>query len=575
MNKISSLFGFGFSSLPEKYLGIPLVQGKVSKATVAPLIDKIWSRASGWSGKILSFQSRIDLVKSILTSLPIYNMAIYKWSIVAIQEGERIIQNFLWSGDLDRQKFVTIKWNKVLKHPNEGGIGIHGFRDINLSMLMKLGWGFLNAQDPWATFLRAKCFTRGGLLINYKKHSSIWNGLKEVIAAVEANSKWIIGLGRDIDFWRDCWGSEVALIDLLNIQPEIWKHCISKLSQIIFRNDWSAPQAIVDFLNTQGIDLNSLSLNNTDQDIRVWKHHPQGIFSVYSAFDVISSHRPKVWWHCYTKGKFIQPRIASFICKVCHNSLPTEDDLIKRGLILISICSFCLCNLETLNHLIWQCSYSKQLWDWLASFFHIQAVFANLKQTFDACSQKSSYISDLLKAAVLNFIYFLWQARNDIVFEGTPFCSIKLKCKILAAVIEAADLSANNMSNNYFHLAIIIALGVPINVRPLPRVQSCTWALPWFQEVKINVGAVAMGSLGTAGTGAVARNHCGEVIGVLSHGVGIKNLLYSECEAMIGALFWATQRSWKYIWIEADFQSTITSFARNQAPWPHRARWNR
>ncbi|KAF6176812.1 hypothetical protein GIB67_026499 [Kingdonia uniflora] len=325
LNKILSLFGFGLGSHPEKYLGIPLVHGRVSKATVAPLIDKIRSRDSGWSGKILSFQS-----------------------------------------DPYKQKFVTIKWNKVFNHPSEGDIGIHGLRDINLSMLMKLGWGFLNAQDPWETFLRAKFFTRGGFLINYNKHSSIWNGLKEAIAMVQANSKWIIGSGRDIDFWRDCWGSEVALIDLLNIQPKIWKHCTSKLSQIIFQNDWSAPQAILDFLNTQGIDLNSLSLNNTDQDIRIW--------------------------------------------------------------------------------------------DWLASLIHIEAAFANLKQTLDACFQK-----------------------------------------------------------------------------------KLTWALPWFQKVKINVGAVAMGLPGIAGTRAVARNHCGEVIGVHSHGVGIKTLLYLECEAVIGALFWAVE----------------------------------
>ncbi|KAF6151144.1 hypothetical protein GIB67_002396, partial [Kingdonia uniflora] len=70
------------------------------------------------------------------------------------------------------------------------------------------------------------------------------------------------------------------------------------------------------------------------------------------------------------------------------------------------------------------------------------------------------------------------------------------------------------MSKNYFDPAIVISLGVPIKARPLPHVQSWTWALPWFQEVKINVGAVAMGSPGTAGTGAIARNHCSEVIGI-------------------------------------------------------------
>ncbi|KAF6157720.1 hypothetical protein GIB67_037293 [Kingdonia uniflora] len=73
---------------------------------------------------------------------------------------------------------------------------------------------------------------------------------------------------------------------------------------------------------------------------------------------------------------------------------------------------------------------------------------------------------------LLNLKDSIW--RNDIVFEGTPFCSINLKCKIFAAVKEAADLSANNMSNNYFDLAIVVALGVSIKARPLPRVRSCT-----------------------------------------------------------------------------------------------------
>ncbi|KAF6160139.1 hypothetical protein GIB67_016575 [Kingdonia uniflora] len=131
-------------------------------------------------------------------------------------------------------------------------------------MLMKLGWGFLNDQDPWAKFLRAKFLIRECLLINFNKHSSIWTGLKEAINMVKANSKLIIGSGKDIDFWRDFWGSEVALIDLLDIPTYTWKHCKAKLSQIISLNSWSAPPEIVEFLNSYGIDLNNIFLNSSD-----------------------------------------------------------------------------------------------------------------------------------------------------------------------------------------------------------------------------------------------------------------------------------------------------------------------
>ncbi|KAF6167533.1 hypothetical protein GIB67_031734 [Kingdonia uniflora] len=69
---------------------------------------------------------------------------------------------------------------------------------------MKLGWAFLHDQDPWKNFLRAKFLNKEGSLTHYNKNSSIWTGLKEAIVPVKANSKWIIGSRKDIDFWRDC-----------------------------------------------------------------------------------------------------------------------------------------------------------------------------------------------------------------------------------------------------------------------------------------------------------------------------------------------------------------------------------
>ncbi|KAF6148360.1 hypothetical protein GIB67_025579 [Kingdonia uniflora] len=135
-------------------------------------------------------------------------------------------------------------------------------------MLMKLGWGFLNDHDPWAVFLRAKFFTKNGLISNYKKNSSIWTGLKEAITTVNTHSTWIIGSGKEIDFWRDCWGSDIALIDLLDISPVIWNLCIARLCRIISQHAWSAPSEVVEFLRTHGIELPNITLNVVDQDIK-------------------------------------------------------------------------------------------------------------------------------------------------------------------------------------------------------------------------------------------------------------------------------------------------------------------
>ncbi|KAF6150996.1 hypothetical protein GIB67_016474, partial [Kingdonia uniflora] len=81
-----------------------------------------------------------------------------------------------------------------------------------------------------------KFLNKEGSLTHYNKNSSIWTGLKEAIIPVKANSKWIIGSGKDIDFWRECWGSDIAISEVLDITPDIWNHCKAKLSQIIHQN---------------------------------------------------------------------------------------------------------------------------------------------------------------------------------------------------------------------------------------------------------------------------------------------------------------------------------------------------
>ncbi|KAF6157194.1 hypothetical protein GIB67_041655 [Kingdonia uniflora] len=158
------------------------------------------------------------------------------------------------------------------------------------------------------------------------------------------------------------------------------------------------------------------------------------------------------------------------------------------------------------------------------------------------------------------FVLVLPNVHQDMGLDGLPAqhsSSLNdIKRKILVAVKDAA------------------ALGVPTKAKPLLRIQSCTWVLPWFQEVKINYGAAAISSPGKVRIGAVARSHKGEVLGVLTKGIGTKTLFLSECEVIISALYWAIQNQWNNILIESDSQTAIIDYEKDQVPWPQRARWN-
>ncbi|XP_026383920.1 uncharacterized protein LOC113279438 [Papaver somniferum] len=122
--QIAAFFHMNLSCYPDKYLGVMLVQGKIKSIHLWHLVEYMQSSLTAWSGRLLNFQARLTLVKHVLCSIPVYNMSIYRWPRKVIAACERIIRNYLWSGNADEQKCVTLKWKKVCSPMEEGGLGI-------------------------------------------------------------------------------------------------------------------------------------------------------------------------------------------------------------------------------------------------------------------------------------------------------------------------------------------------------------------------------------------------------------------------------------------------------------------
>jgi hypothetical protein len=66
---------------------VPLHYDKLKREDIQPVVDLIIKRIPGWRGKLISYSARLTLLKSCLTSIPIYLMSIIKfpkWAIEAI-----------------------------------------------------------------------------------------------------------------------------------------------------------------------------------------------------------------------------------------------------------------------------------------------------------------------------------------------------------------------------------------------------------------------------------------------------------------------------------------------------------
>ena len=79
-----------------KYLGIPLGANPKRIETWKPIIDRIEKKLSTWKGRILSKASRLVLIKSVLNSLPLYYLGLFKMPSEVAKKIVSVQRKFFW-----------------------------------------------------------------------------------------------------------------------------------------------------------------------------------------------------------------------------------------------------------------------------------------------------------------------------------------------------------------------------------------------------------------------------------------------------------------------------------------------
>lgn len=64
---------------------------------------------------------RVELVKSVIPSMLTYSMLLYLWPSALLNQLDQWIINFIWSGNLNTKKVLTVAWHKVCLPVEEVG----------------------------------------------------------------------------------------------------------------------------------------------------------------------------------------------------------------------------------------------------------------------------------------------------------------------------------------------------------------------------------------------------------------------------------------------------------------------
>ena len=121
---LASILQCRVGSMPMKYLGMPL--GTSFKTTLIwnSILEKMEKKPSGWKHLYLSKGGRLTLLKSTLSSLPMYSLSLFTIPKAVAARMERIQRNFLWGSSEGSFKYPLVAWENACLPVKMGGLGI-------------------------------------------------------------------------------------------------------------------------------------------------------------------------------------------------------------------------------------------------------------------------------------------------------------------------------------------------------------------------------------------------------------------------------------------------------------------
>lgn len=384
---ISRILDIPRSSLPSKYLGIPLTRAPAKSISWDNLLLSISNRLASWTFRPLNIAARLVLLKSVLQALPTYLFTALAAPKPIIRAIINLQRNFLWRGLQPNKKWALVSWDKVCAHKSSGGLGLRDPGKLNQIMGANIWWRWLTTPGAlWAQIWKHKYTPtmQPDQLIRHNTRiqgSNIWNTAWQNKDLVQKHAFWEIRNGSSTEFWQDSWQQLKPLTDLPELAP--LRHVLNQTPSSKVKDlwkPWAADQTWRQW-KTSHLELEAppeadLSAWQTEAahrkiptkegpDILRWGHSASGNFSIKEAYYIQGNHHAQekdtIWDTVWDKILWL--KVSTFLWLIIHNRILTWDNLWKRGFIGPSICTLCHSQEETKEHLFNGCCYSQLVWD--------------------------------------------------------------------------------------------------------------------------------------------------------------------------------------------------------------------
>ena len=399
-----------------------MISTKLTASNCKSLVDRITSRVSSWTARFLSFAGRLQLIQSVLCGIQSFWNGLFILPKAVIKKIERILRQFLWKGPHLGTGGAKVGWEDLSLPKKEGGLGIKKLTEWNVAAMSKHLWDLSHptVTSCWATWARANLL-RGRSLWDISISSSCswtWRKVLQLRPIYRQQIKYHIGDGRHTSLWFDDWLLTEPIHQVMGDRV-IYDAGLPRnatVSSIIHGHSWQWPPANSTELLVLKETTNSLPYSPSGgQDSIQWLPIASGRFSICSAWAHIREVKALVPWRHMVWFSGNLPKASFILWLAVKRCLGTQDRL--HNLPLDTVCLFCSLQLESHDHLFFDCPYSRQLWRSISqkgNFTSPTIPWELLISWVSSCWKGHSLQIKINLLCLSITIYHLWRERNDI-----------------------------------------------------------------------------------------------------------------------------------------------------------------
>ncbi|GJT80632.1 RNA-directed DNA polymerase, eukaryota, reverse transcriptase zinc-binding domain protein [Tanacetum coccineum] len=435
VDQAAKKIGCAILQVPFSYLGskVGCLMSRIQ--SWSEIVNNILTRLSKWKLKTLSIGGRLTLLKSVLGSLPIYHMSLFKVPAKVLLNMESIRCHFFNGIEHNGKKPIWVKWNKVLASKEKGGLGVSSFYALNRALLFKWVWRFCTQQSAlWTKIIKGIHGEDGKIGKHVRSHHpSLWLDIVKEVQHIQRQGTDLMGFihrkmgnGVDIRFWEDKWrGDNTFQSDFPRMYALETQKNISvalKLSHddllCSFRR---APRAGAEEL--QYIQLVKIMEGITlfdSKDRWRWSLEGCGEFTVASVRNLLDANSLPVVSSKTRWIKAVPIKVNIHAWKVKLDILPTRLNISKRGMDIESIlCPLCEKNVESSSHIFFTCPISREIFRKVLLWWEIDVVMVS---SYDEWLEwllsirLHSKHTELFEGVCYVLWWYIWNFRNKSIF---------------------------------------------------------------------------------------------------------------------------------------------------------------